>query len=55
MSICAIAADGYCSGCLRTLDEIARWAAMSADDQWQLMARLERRLAQRDGKLPMER
>jgi predicted Fe-S protein YdhL (DUF1289 family) len=55
MSICALAADGFCSGCLRTLDEIAGWAVMSAAEQWQVMARLERRLAQRDGSQPLER
>ena len=55
MSVCAIAADGFCSGCLRSLDEIARWAVMSADEQWQVMERLESRLAQRNGKLPLQR
>jgi predicted Fe-S protein YdhL (DUF1289 family) len=28
-------------GCGRTLDEIARWARMSAAEQWQVVARLE--------------
>jgi predicted Fe-S protein YdhL (DUF1289 family) len=55
MSVCALAADGFCSGCLRSLDEISRWAVMSADEQWQVMERLERRLAQRDGAQPSER
>jgi predicted Fe-S protein YdhL (DUF1289 family) len=55
MSVCVLAADGFCSGCLRTLDEIARWAVMSADDQWQVIERLERRLAQRNGQLPLQR
>jgi predicted Fe-S protein YdhL (DUF1289 family) len=55
MSVCAIAADGFCSGCLRSLEEISWWAAMSPDEQWLVMARLDRRLAQRDGRLAIER
>jgi predicted Fe-S protein YdhL (DUF1289 family) len=34
---------GFCEGCLRTGDEIARWGAMSAVEQWALVARLEQR------------
>jgi uncharacterized protein len=49
MSICAIGADGYCTGCLRTLDEISRWAVMGPQAQWQVMERLEARRAQREG------
>jgi predicted Fe-S protein YdhL (DUF1289 family) len=47
MSVCAIGADGYCTGCLRTLDEISRWAVMGSQAQWQVMERLEARRAQR--------
>ncbi|MDP1534060.1 MAG: DUF1289 domain-containing protein [Rubrivivax sp.] len=32
-------ASGWCSGCLRTLDEIAAWAAL--DDQAKLEVRIE--------------
>ena len=28
VGVCAIAADGLCEGCHRTLDEIARWGSM---------------------------
>ena len=28
IGICHLAADGYCEGCLRSGDEIARWVAM---------------------------
>jgi predicted Fe-S protein YdhL (DUF1289 family) len=31
-----------CTGCRRTLDEIARWGRMSAGEQWAVIARLER-------------
>jgi predicted Fe-S protein YdhL (DUF1289 family) len=34
---------GFCIGCLRTGDEIARWRDMSAHDQWRLIERLEER------------
>jgi len=35
--------DGLCIGCLRTGDEIGRWQAMSARDQWLLIEQLEER------------
>jgi uncharacterized protein len=42
MNICVLDASRTCIGCLRTLDEIARWGRMSAAEQWQVIARLER-------------
>src|SRR5947209_14632976 len=33
-----------CIGCLRTGDEIGRWLAMSADEQWRLLDRKSTRL-----------
>jgi predicted Fe-S protein YdhL (DUF1289 family) len=36
-------AAGLCTGCLRTLDEIASWTAMTSAEQWQLLAALEER------------
>jgi predicted Fe-S protein YdhL (DUF1289 family) len=35
--------QGFCLGCLRTGDEIARWRSMSAPEQWQLIATLDER------------
>jgi monothiol glutaredoxin len=35
-----------CTGCLRTLDEIAAWSTMSAQAQWALIAVLEDRRRQ---------
>jgi len=42
MNVCVLDASRTCIGCLRTLDEIARWGRMSATEQWQVIARLER-------------
>lgn len=41
LNICVLDASRTCVGCLRTLDEIARWGRMSAAEQWQVIARLE--------------
>jgi predicted Fe-S protein YdhL (DUF1289 family) len=35
-------AAARCTGCGRTIDEIARWAEMSAEEQWAVVARLAR-------------
>jgi predicted Fe-S protein YdhL (DUF1289 family) len=40
-------AKGFCVGCLRTGDEIARWMSMSAAEQWQLIATLRARRDER--------
>ena len=42
MNICVLDVDRVCTGCRRTLDEIARWGRMSAAEQWAVIARLER-------------
>lgn len=47
--VCTLDARGYCAGCLRTGAEIGRWLAMSAAEQWALIAELERRRAARAG------
>ena len=49
ISVCALDARGYCSGCLRTRDEIAGWMRMSASDQWALVRRLDERRTQGRG------
>ena len=41
MNVCVLDADRCCTGCRRTLDEIARWGRMSAREQWQVVTRLE--------------
>ncbi len=41
VNLCSIdPADGYCEGCRRTLDEIARWTIMSDADRARVMAEL---------------
>jgi uncharacterized protein len=51
INVCVLDAEGACSGCGRTLDEIARWGRMSAAEQWEVVARLER-LRQREQASP---
>ena len=41
MNVCVLDASRTCTGCGRTIDEIARWGRMSAAEQWQVIARLE--------------
>jgi predicted Fe-S protein YdhL (DUF1289 family) len=36
---------GLCEGCLRTLDEIARWAQTTDDDRRRILAWVEKRQA----------
>ncbi|MGQ0833570.1 MAG: DUF1289 domain-containing protein [Gammaproteobacteria bacterium] len=43
INVCALDAKGVCSGCLRTVDEIARWTTMSAEEQWRVVAALAER------------
>ena len=42
MNVCVLDSTRTCSGCLRTLDEIAQWGRMSAAEQWQVIERIER-------------
>jgi predicted Fe-S protein YdhL (DUF1289 family) len=36
-----------CTGCLRTLEEIASWIRMTSAEQWRLLAVLEERRKRR--------
>ena len=47
INVCALDAQGFCVGCLRTGTEIGRWPTMSAAEQWQLLAELDRRRQQK--------
>ena len=49
VKICTVdARQGFCLGCGRTIDEIARWAGMSAAERSRIMNELpERRMAPR--------
>jgi len=42
INVCVLDVQRTCTGCGRTVDEIARWGRMSATEQWQVIARLER-------------
>ncbi|HVO45399.1 MAG TPA: DUF1289 domain-containing protein [Steroidobacteraceae bacterium] len=52
INVCALDADGFCAGCLRTGAEIGRWLAMSPAEQWALLDELRRRRARR-GTVPL--
>jgi uncharacterized protein len=43
INVCALDAQGFCVGCLRSGEEIGRWLSMSAAEQWQLLAELAER------------
>jgi monothiol glutaredoxin len=43
IKVCVLVAGNRCSGCLRTIDEIAAWGSMSAEAQWALVKALEHR------------
>jgi predicted Fe-S protein YdhL (DUF1289 family) len=53
LKICTLdARRGICLGCGRTIDEIARWASMSATERTRIMNELpERRVRQNDRKI----
>ena len=41
VSVCAIdAATGLCTGCLRTIDEIAAWSVLDDDERRDVWARI---------------
>ncbi len=37
IGICRLGSDGYCEGCLRSGDEIARWVAMGEAERRRLV------------------
>jgi len=44
INVCRMSPDaGLCEGCLRTLDEIAAWSAMSAEQKRAVLAQLAKR------------
>jgi predicted Fe-S protein YdhL (DUF1289 family) len=42
VKVCVLDAASRCTGCGRTIEEIARWPGMSAAEQWAIIRRLER-------------
>jgi predicted Fe-S protein YdhL (DUF1289 family) len=47
VGLCELGPDGFCVGCLRTGDEIARWISMSDSERRWMM---EHTLAEREAK-----
>jgi predicted Fe-S protein YdhL (DUF1289 family) len=43
VGICRLSDDGFCVGCLRSVDEIAAWGRMDERTRRAIMAELERR------------
>lgn len=43
ISVCRMTPDGVCEGCLRTLDEIARWGGMTDAQKLQVWRELRAR------------
>lgn len=37
IGVCVVDEEGLCTGCLRTLDEIARWSTMGDDERLRVM------------------
>ncbi len=33
LNLCSMGDDGYCEGCLRTIEEIATWGTLSDEEQ----------------------
>lgn len=51
VGICSVDDDGLCAGCLRTLDEIARWSTLGDDERLRIMDSVlpQREAVRRDG------
>jgi len=41
ISVCVLDANDCCTGCRRTVTEIARGGRMNPDEQWAVIARIE--------------
>jgi predicted Fe-S protein YdhL (DUF1289 family) len=42
IDVCVLDEHDCCKGCRRTVTEIARWGRMGPDEQWAVLARIER-------------
>jgi len=45
IQVCEVNADGLCSGCFRTTDEIGRWVIISEEERDKIMQSLPARQA----------
>lgn len=48
INVCKMGDGGLCTGCFRTLDEIAAWSRASEDQRLNILAAVERRRADFD-------
>lgn len=49
VGVCTLGDDGLCDGCLRTLDEIARWGSMDNEARHEVWRAIHARRASRPG------
>jgi predicted Fe-S protein YdhL (DUF1289 family) len=55
LSICTIDVERSCTGCYRTLEEIARWSRMSPEEQWAVVRELPMRAGElKSGERPQK-
>jgi predicted Fe-S protein YdhL (DUF1289 family) len=47
--LCTLDGEGFCLGCHRSIDEIARWSAMSQAERRQVLEAVERRRHMKSG------
>lgn len=50
VNICTLDEADVCTGCLRTLEEIADWGALNAEAQWRIVDELPERAASHERK-----
>ncbi len=51
IGVCVLEADGYCRGCYRTIEEIARWRGLLPCEQRTLLRTLAERARERGADL----
>jgi uncharacterized protein len=49
IKLCTLDREGFCLGCHRSIDEIARWSAMSASERRVVLEAVERRRRMKTG------
>jgi len=52
IKVCVLDDAARCTGCGRTIDEIARWGGMSPAEQWAVVDRLRRTRGEQTGPAP---
>ena len=46
INLCEMAANGFCKGCMRTIDEIVQWGSANDDTKRAIWVEIKRREAQ---------